>query len=82
MICIFRYHIASFAWTCIIDLTRLHQEGVPDAGPSAILEGVPLLLVRRRRVAEDEARGERLPREVGLLPVATGEGDDDDGDEE
>lgn len=37
------------------------DEGVPDAGPPAVLERHPLHLVRRRRRPEREPRWERPP---------------------
>lgn len=50
-------------------LTWKLEEGVPDAGPAAVLEGVALHLVRRRGGAEDEALGEAVPGEVGVPAV-------------
>jgi hypothetical protein len=49
-------------------LTWILEEGVPDAGPAPVPVRVPLHLVRRRRRAEDEPRGEALPVEDVVLP--------------
>ena len=49
------------------NLTWVFQEGVPDAGAPAVLERVPLDLVRRRRRPEDEAGREALPGEVAVV---------------
>lgn len=50
-----------------LDLTWILEKCVPDAGAPAVLERVPLHLVRRRRRPEDEAGREGLPGEVAIV---------------
>ena len=50
-----------------VHLTWILEEGVPDARAAAVLERVPLDLVRRRRRPEDEAGREALPGEVAVV---------------